>query len=204
MNKRKKYHTYTEEQVEYIKNIAPNNTLDGIVERFNEKFNLEQSKGSMKGVMYRERIATGVIKNSGQFEKGQEAWNKGKKGLNTGGEAGWFKSGKENDKWNPVGTEVITGKGYTIIKVAEPDVWERKHYFMYEKYNGPILNKNHLVIFADNDKSNHSKENLILITRGQLRRLHHQFNLTDDAEITKTMLNVIKLEEQISNINKDD
>lgn len=194
----RKFHTYTDENVDYIKSIAPFNKLDDIVIKFNEKFNLNLSKRSVQGLMYRRRIPTGVKTNSGQFKKGHTPWCKGMKGLNFGGKETQFGKGKEHNKYLPIGSEVVESTGYTLVKIGDPDVWARKHYLEYEKHHGEVP-EGHLVIFADSDKSNFNKENLILVTRGQLRRLSHENLRFDDTELTKTGLNIVKVSEAIVN-----
>lgn len=194
----KKFHTYTDEQIDYIKSIAPVNRLDNIVSKFNKKFNLKLSKRAIQGLMYRQRIPTGVKTNSGQFKKGHIPWSKGKKGLNFGGKETQFGKGKNHNKYLPIGTEIIDSQGYTLVKVEDPDIWKRKHYLEYEKYYGEVPD-NHLVIFADNDKSNFIQDNLILITRGQLRRLSHESLRFNNAELTKVGLNIVKVSEAIAN-----
>ena len=194
----RKFHTYTDEQIDYIKSIAPVNRLDDIVSKFNEKFNLNLSKRAIQGLMYRQRIPTGIKTNSGQFKKGHTPWSKGKKGLTLGNKETWFGKGKDHNKYLPIGSEVVENTGYTLVKIGDPDKWGRKHYLEYEKHHGEVP-EDKLVIFADNDKSNFDKDNLILVSRGQLRRLSHQGLRFDDAELTKVGLNIVKVHEAIVN-----
>lgn len=197
-----KKHTYSKDEINYIRKIAPYNTCDQIVEKFNKKYKLNQSKKSLKGVRYRNGIKVGVINNPTQFKKGHTPWSKGKKGINLGGEEGWFKKGPSSPKWLPVGTERIDKQGYTLVKIEEPDIWKRKHYLIYEKENGEIPGGN-LVIFADGNKNNFDSENLILISRGQLRRLDHSDLRFKNSELTKVGLNIVKVQEAIVNRNDD-
>lgn len=191
-----KQHRYTKEQIEYIKKIAPVCTCDEIVSKFNKKYNLNQSKQSLKGIRYRHGIEVGDKNRPTKFKKNHIPWNKGLKGIQTGGSKGWFGKGDKHNKYKPIGTETVDSRGYTLIKTGDPDIWERKHYSIWEKHNGKVP-ENHLVIFADRDKQNFNIGNLILVTRGQLTRLHKNKLIQDDTELTKTMLNVVKLYESI-------
>ena len=50
-----------------------------------------------------------------------------------------------------------------------------------------------MVIFADGNQLNFDIDNLVLVSKGehaQLNRLHYRFN---DADLTKTGLNIVKL-----------
>ena len=62
-----------------------------------------------------------------------------------------------------------------------------------EKYHNVELDPKQLIIFADRDKSNMSKENLLLVDNNQLLVLNHNKLINEDAELTKVGVNVANL-----------
>ena len=64
---------------------------------------------------------------------------------------------------------------------------------MYEKYHNVVLNPKQLVIFADGDKSNMSKENLLLVDNNQLLILNQNGLINENRELTKTGLNIANI-----------
>lgn len=260
----KKHRKYTEEQIEYIRSIAPGKHNVEIAEMFNAKFNLDKTasainamKGNHKIVsgklpkrknystrlfnqeqeqfikdnvrgLYNEEIAELVNKEfgltvtpmqintwkannkvtsglTGHFEKGQESWNKGMKGLNTGGEAGWFKKGQEPINYRPVGSErICTKDGYILIKVSDygerKDMWKLKHVIVWEKNKGKIP-EGYAVVFLNSERTDVRIENLELITRGELARMNQLDLFSTDPEVTKSGIHLMRLNNRIYDLN---
>ena len=118
----------------------------------------------------------GVTGSSNRFKKGQSAWNKGMKGLNTGGQAGWFKpghrGGKALEKYQPIGTIRTSKDGYLQMKIHDgmplQSRWRGLHLVNFEAVHGPINTKTHALCFRDGNRQNCAVENLELITRAAL------------------------------------
>jgi hypothetical protein len=112
-----------------------------------------------------------------QFTKGQHAWNKGKKGLQLGGQETQFKKGTKPHNAVPVGAERIN-QGIRQRKISDtgytPRDWKAIHAIVWEQHNGAIPAA-HVVIFKDGNRDNITIENLELVTRGELmrRNSHH-------------------------------
>jgi len=77
----------------------------------------------------------------------------------------------------PVGSErVCAGKknNYIKVKVSERgdrrETWRIKHLHLWEQANGPIP-KGHTVVFADGDRNNFAKDNLVLIPSKEIAYL---------------------------------
>ena len=183
-------HIWSDEEKEYLKEIVTGRSHKEIIKMMNDKFEYQGTENQIKGALTRYGLNTGL---TGQFTKEHTPWNKGKKGLSIGGKETWFKKGHQPINHRKVGSERITVDGYTEIKVAEPNKWRLKHRVMYEKYHNVELNPNQLVIFADRDKSNMSKENLLLVDNNQLLVLNHNKLINEDAELTKVGVNVANL-----------
>lgn len=91
----------------------------------------------------------------------------------------------------PVGSERVN-KGYTLLKVAEPNVWIEKHRYIYEKIHGKIPN-GYKVIFADKNKNNFSPENLILVSDSEALIMNKNKLIYEDPNLTNTGSIIAKL-----------
>lgn len=139
--------------------------IDELTDEFNKRFKgFGATKATIHSTVKRYQIKSG---RTGQFKKGETSWNKGKKGLNTGGEAGWFKKGTIPANHKFVGSERVNKDGYIEVKIAEPNLWDLKPRITYREHHGEIPNGK-VVIFKDNNKLNCEPENLMLISRAQL------------------------------------
>ena len=108
---------------------------------------------------------------AGQFKQGHTPMNKGRKwdeymsaeaqerALQTA-----FKSGHTPKNHVEVGTEVKTTDGYWKVKIAEPNVWDFKHFMVWREHHGEIP-KGSVVYFVDGDKDNVTIDNLALTDR---------------------------------------
>ncbi len=118
----------------------------------------------------------GVKGSSNRFQKGQVSWNKGMKGLQTGGQAGWFKpghrGGKALEKYQPIGTIRTSKDCYLQIKIHDgmplQSRWRGVHLVNWEAIHGPVNTKTHALCFKDGNKENCDIGNLELITRAEL------------------------------------
>ena len=182
-------HKWSDEEKEYLSEITPGRHYKEIHKMMNDKFEYQFTYKQVTAAIKRYNLKTGF---NGRFEKGHIPANKGTKGIMKANKTS-FKKG--NASWNkkPIGSERINIEGYTEIKVAEPNKWRLKHRVMYEKYHNVVLNPKQLVIFADRDKSNMSKENLLLLDNNQLLVLNHNKLINENAELTKVGLNLANI-----------
>ena len=121
---------------------------------------------------------------STRFQKGQQAWNKGLKGIHLGGQASQFKPGNRSGsalrRYKPIGFERLCKDGYLERKINDdrPSYkrWRAVHLLIWEEANGP-LPSGHAVSFRDGNKQNLALENLQLVTRAELmaRNTYHQY-----------------------------
>ncbi|BEO98149.1 hypothetical protein FNCP11_04650 [Fusobacterium nucleatum] len=135
-----------------------------------------------------------------RFKKGFTPWNKGiKTGLKpTNG----FKKGFTPWHTKELYSERLDKDGYILIKIAEPNKWVRKHRWLYEQEHGAIP-ENSVIIFADGDKTNLNTDNLICVTRNELKVLNQCRLISSVSELTKTGLNVAKLKIKLAEIRKE-
>jgi hypothetical protein len=193
-------HRYTQEQIQFIREIAEGKTLEEIQELVKRNYNLVVSVRSVQGVMYRNGIKNGMKGYTTRFNKGQSPWNKDMKGIQTGGEEGWFKKGNLPPSHKPVGSESIQ-EGCIWVKVAEPNKWVKKHHLIWIESNGPIP-EGYVIRFADGSKMNVVLDNLFLTSRRVLTSVVKRGMDYDDPELKRTVHNLAELELAIKDIKK--
>lgn len=121
---------------------------------------------------------------TGQFVKGQEAFNKGQRcpegkgGRHPNAMATQFKAGQEPHNTKHVGHERTTKYGYIEISVESPNPYTgysrryvMKHRWLWEQANGPIP-AGYALKCLDGDRLNTDPSNWECLPRGVLARLN--------------------------------
>lgn len=189
---------FDQEQMDFIKaNYGPMSRKE-LLAALNEKFELSITLSQLVSFVKNHKIKSG---RTGYFEKGVPSWSKGTKGV-IKANSGSFKKGQVPHNWVPVGSERINTYGYHEVKVAEPNVWEGKHRLLWVEHNGPIP-ESHNVRLIDDDKSNITIENLVLVNKSE-----HQYmtlnNLKDQPEELKdTVLLISKIQAKTNQLTKE-
>ena len=192
---RVKQHKYTQDEIEFFKKFVSGHSYKEIQAAFIEKFGWEITISQIKSSVARYKLNTG---RTGRFEKGSKPWNKGMKGTFKGSEKGWFKKGNIPKNRRPVGSERINVDGYIEIKVAEPNKWKLKHRCIWEQQYGK-LKETDIITFLDGNKLNLDIKNLVCISRNEHLRLNRDMLRSDDADITKAGISIVKLGIAIKN-----
>ena len=190
---------YTDEMINFLREVAKGKTYVELVKIFNKKYDLEITVGKMKNLLSRKKIYTETGVNL--YKKGYIHWNKGKKGY-MGANRTSFKKGHRPKSWKPVGSERVDKDGYTLIKIAEPKKWALKHRVIWEEHYKNKVPKRSVIIFADGDKTNLNVDNLICVTRNELRVLNQCRLISSVPELTKTGLNVAKIKIKLAELRK--
>ena len=192
-----KFHKYSVEEVEFLKQNVTGRTLKDLCSMFNKKFELNVSEHSIEQAKVRYGLRSGI--SGGQFKKGNIPANKGKKWSEYMSEEGQknslkttFKKGNIPENHRDVGSERITKDGYIEIKVAEPNKWKLKHRLIYENNFGPIP-KNHILIFADGNRTNIELDNLILVSRSEELIMNQKKLIFNNGTLTKTGVLISKV-----------
>ena len=186
------------EEKKYLSEICKGRSYKEIIELMSQKFSYEFSKGQIEGTMQRNKLTTGA---ESRFKKGHKPWNTGMKGLSfEGSKATQFKKGRVPENKKSVGSERILKDKATMVK-QDTGKWELKHRVFYKEYHGEIP-QDYVIIFADGNKNNFSKENLVAITRNELKVMNANKFLKENKDLTLTGLNVAKLIIKISNSEK--
>lgn len=192
-------HQYTTEERQFMARYVPRHSYREIQKAFTEKFGWEISLGQVKAYMGNHHLNTGM---TGQFQKGQEPPNKGKKGTCAAGcEKSWFQKGHMPANYRPIGSERINVDGYVEVKVENPNKWKMKHRIVWESINGDIP-KGYIIIFRDNDKTNTSIDNLMLIKRGTHAVLNHTGLYGYSGEFKETAICIAELKAATSKAKK--
>lgn len=201
-------HIWTEEEIEFIREIYPYHENKEISQMVKDKFGFEVSARNLLNVRHKHKFPKKAIPNTGCYKKGNEPWNKGKVMSDEVKEKvkkTWFKKGNTPINYRPVGSTRIDNKdGYKLIKIAEPNKWALYHRYLYEKTHGVKLKKNEAVIFADGDKTNFDIDNLVKVSRANLLYLNNKKLIFDDPELTKTGVNVSKVAEKLNKLERKD
>lgn len=221
--------TYTEEQTKWLKENISGTSLKELTKRFNEKFKTSLTINQIRAFKNNNNLKNGLKKRS--LTEEQLKWLeknvtgiycdeltkkfnkrfgtnfsvkkmqifKDTYGFKSGltGKNGYFPSEK------PIGSESEKkNEGYVRVKVGRGKKgWKLKHRLIYEKYHGPIP-EGYCVAFANGNKKDYSKENLILVKDNVLRRASVNHLLTSDIETTKTGMLLAELMVEISEAKK--
>lgn len=153
------------EQV-FITNNVKGNTISELTDLFNKTFGKNAKANQIRNFKKKNKLKSGV---NTKFHKNQIPHN-----------------------YKPVGSEFMDDRGYTYIKVADPNEWITKQRYVYEKYVGKIP-KGYSVIFADSNKTNFDIDNLVLVRDKDKLVAKNKHLIFDDAELTKTGLLIAKL-----------
>lgn len=183
-------HKFTDEQINYIRKIAPGRYVSEITEMFNKHFNLELKVSQIVSCKHNHKIASGI---DCRFQKGMIPANKGKKGSMSPDQykrcsATMFKKGNIPSNRRPIGSERIDKNGYILIKIQDGQKnknWIRKHRYLYEQAYGKVP-EGHKVIFADGNNRNFDLSNLILVSNAEELIMNKRKLFSENAEHTKT------------------
>ena len=140
------------EYVEFMLEYIPGHTEAEIRQAFDERFGIVLTEANIGNFKYKYKIKSGT--HGGQFQKGQEAHNKGQKVSKEVYEKmapTMFKAGNIPNNYRPIGSERIDCDGYVMVKVADPKSWRLKQRVLYEQYHGVKLEKSDVVLFLDGD-----------------------------------------------------
>ena len=107
--------------LENYRGVGPSEMTARVIAKFGCRYDVER----MKGFYGRHKLDSGI---TGRFAPGHVPWTKGKKGYSPPGtEKTRFQKGHMPENHREVGSERIDKDGYTLVKIAEPNVWMLKH-----------------------------------------------------------------------------
>lgn len=188
---------YTIKQLQFLRRGYRRMSLGDLTAAFVAEFGTAKTEAQIRSTVRNHHIKSG---RTGQFEKGQKAWNEGVKGY-MGANATSFKKGNKPPNRKPLGSERICPKdGFIMVKIKErdpytgfPTRYKHKHVYLWEKKYGAVP-EGHVVAFRDGNKLNCKLKNLMLITRSELLSLNlHNYREMPD-ELKPSLLVLAKLE----------
>lgn len=195
-----KYKHYTDEQIDYIREIAKGRTRQDITDLFNEKFNQNRTVKGIGNILHRHKIRTGMQGHATQFKKGNKAWNKGLKREEyltkdqiVKSKETQFKKGQVSPRRKDLGAERINEFGFIEVKTEQPDTWKLKHRHIWEEEHGEIPYR-HVIIFKDGDKTNCELDNMMMIYQNAVTTVGMRKALTEYPEINEAIYNLTELE----------
>lgn len=166
---------WTIEEDESLRRLYPNMSSLEVSQLMNRSLKSVYSRANILGVCKSEEFINSI--NSGrfkggnkgkmfQFKKGNQAWNKGLKGLQIGGVETRFSKGSQPHNTRHDGAisiRVEDGRPYQYIRISK-GVWKPLHNHIWINTHGNIP-KGMIVVFKDKNPLNCVLENLELITR---------------------------------------
>lgn len=185
-------HIYTKEQDDWLKENSKGVRYKDLANMFNKHFgeNLTDSQ------MNKHCNKIGYPNKLKGAPLGHKPWNKGVKGVTSGGEQTRFKKGYVPPSTKPLGSEYINSHGYVKTKVKmdgkQGKRWKLKHKYVWEKEYGKIKS-NEVIIFADDNRKNVELENLLLMTRKEMLEMGKVGMFFKHGILTKISLNYIRL-----------
>jgi hypothetical protein len=182
---------FNDEQEEFVRAFIPGHSYQQIIDEIFREFELELKKSQIRSWIRNHKLSTG---RNGQFGKGHIPMNKGKHQKITGRmRETMFKEGRTPFNYDQLGTEKVKGDGYIWIKIAEPNIWKQKHRCIYEAVHGSIA-QGKRIMFADGNNRNFDIDNLVEVSPGEMLQMTRNNRISSDQEVTKTYLNVTKLD----------
>lgn len=188
---------YTEEHLAWIKIGYKKYDLAELTKNFNSTFNMNVSVVSMRACTRNHKIKSG---RTGFFTEGQVAWNKGMKGLQTGGDAGWFKKGNIPVNHKDVGSQRVTVDGYIEVKIDEPNVWDLMHRKVWREHHGPI-GSGDLIKFKNNNKQDCRIENLFLSSLSENAIMNGLGYNELKGDLKDTAINIVRLKSKTKEVS---
>lgn len=177
---RAKFHFWTDEEKKYLKEIKDRRKYEEIAILMSEKFNMEYTRTQIQGALKRYKMSNGLDRT---FKKGNIPWNYGTKGIAKPNITS-FKPGHKPLNYREIGTERVQKDGYIEVKV-ESGKWILKQRLKYKEYHGKIP-KDHVILFANKNKTDFRKENLIAVSKNKLKTMNKYKLIKENIEETKT------------------
>ena len=200
---------YPKGMYEFIRDNSKGITSKKMAEMTNEKFGTSWTAAGMKQFRRRYGINSGL---TGQFRKGQKAWNKGKKITEFVSpetiekiHRTTFKKGDRPANELPLGTVSINAEGYKLRKKnmtgSQWERWEFLHRAVWEEHNGPIP-ENMVIIFKDGNRQNCEIGNLMMVSKSENAILNRYDYRSDDPDLTEAAAYAIRMMQTAKNRKK--
>lgn len=198
--------------LEFVRENAEGVSNEEMTRMVNERFGAGTATlGQIKAYKKNHHISSGM---TGQFNKGNVSWNKGRpmsewmspEGIERSSRTR-FRKGSKPLTEKPLGTITRSQDGYLWIKLSSIgrrrcDNWMQLQRYVWEFHNGPIP-EGMLVVFLDGDKDNCDISNLALVTRREHLQLTHSRLRSTEPELTRSGIAVARLMVRAKEVRDD-
>lgn len=150
---------WTDDQVELLRTFYPNFKTEDVAFMVGHSTTQAYQKANALGLKKSAKFLAspaagrldGIRGSSTRFQKGHASWNKGTKGVHTGGDQTQFKPGQMPYNTAPVGSCRLDPQGTLQRKISEAKGnnskrWRGVHELVWVEANGPVPAK-HIVVF---------------------------------------------------------
>lgn len=175
---------YTPEQLSWIEANQHGISRAELAKKFTDHFGIEVTWSQMRTICCNKGWKNGI---DTRFKKGLVPYFKGTKGIKRATSAS-FKKGNVPVNKKDIDSERKHSAGYTLVKVAEPDVYDLKQRVVWEQHHGKIPD-GYCIRFIDNDKDNLDIDNLIMIPKA----VNAVVNLRYNANTESRLLNKVSI-----------
>ena len=193
---------YAPEMDEFLTEFVPGHSEAEITDEFERRFGIRLRRSQLKNRMTTLGVRQGI--NTGQFKKGQPAYNKGMKQTDFMSaeaiertKATRFQKGQmpHNAIGFGIGRERVDKDGYVLVKVkmhsfseGRANNYRYKHVLIWEKVHGCHIPPKTAIIFADGNKRNFDPNNLVAVPRRVLMIINrHRIPYFDRASLETAM-----------------
>lgn len=174
ISRRPKHHrTWTEEDLRILRERYPYERTEDIARTLGRslqncyaaanRYGLRKSEAFLASAA--SRRLDGVIGAEFRMKKGNVPWNKGLKGVRTGGVATQFKPGDRPFNIKPVGSTRVTADGFIMIKTSMPNKYELLQRVVWKEHHGDYPPPDMMIHFKDGNRQNCDIDNLELVTK---------------------------------------
>lgn len=194
-------HKWTKSQLDYLYNDTKGLTAREIQEHLNKTYNLNLTLHQIRGKL--ERCNIKPRGNQKGVKLGTPSKLKGRKKeyVSEKQKATMFKKGCYLNGL-PVGAERTNKDGYTYIKVAHPSTWKLKAKVIWERHHQKEVPEGYQIVYLDRNRQNLDINNLDIAEKGVILTAINKGMYTNEAEINKTVINLVELERKIKKHSK--
>lgn len=204
----KKYHIYTEEEKEFVKNNITKYFLPELVKVFNKTFSTNVTMVQLKNLKHNMKLKSGLPTThfGNTYNKGKKRTEEQRARMSLAGKKRVTKEFRKKmsisrrNLSKKTGYRFINNQGYVFIKVknkaCKTDNYISEARYVYEKYYGEIP-KGYWVYHLDGNVSNNSIDNLIALERGIVASLNITGLKSTDKELTKLGIDILKINRKI-------
>lgn len=165
--------------------------------KLNEMFNVRATVNAIEHKLSR----LGIKRTADEIKS-----NYGKYGKRARASESQFKKGQPSVRRKPIGYERHTKEGYVRVKVADPNVFEAKHRYIWRQHYGEIP-EGHVIIFVNGDKNDYRIENLACVSRSDncyINKLGiaNKEHMDDIGNVKIAMAKLVKKRSELKNGGK--